>query len=1789
MQRSPVTARCSGCNGTHSICGDGSFRKHAPCGKVNAPLDAYRLHLVQAHQPTDVADELGDDDMDGEQNNTNRLEFNRRKQFSKAEVKWAKKAAAILRTMDEIMDQQLFINGHFDGRPSETFSNQMICLLEHTPPGKERIEAVAVGEFDHHGMPVDALEQQQYGGRSRRNTNRKNPDQDQSEANRLMEQVHRSLFRDRNISKSISFIKSHGISELANPAARQALAAKFAEESSEALTDDEMPEWLRYMPAITTTPADKPTEYSEWDVGRVKAYIMGKKQGAGADAWGYSFNSIQALITIEPGSLEALCRVCSYLPFGILNGRARDSITLGRGTVLKKNGIAGNYDVRPIVTRNPMWGLAGAMANKETAGLVAQICGPTQLGGGNIQGGTETMIHLVRTILHARPDCIVIKKDAKNAFGAAKNWVMRRILSAPGKLASTPFSNLALKDLEGTPMKIIFNDSKNGITVIHELNEGVPQGGTQSGAVYNIVQSLAIIDAFKGSDTLHFEYLDDIYILGPPKEALDVDERVDKNLEVLGILQNKSKREIYGIGVYAQEDRDRAEEAGYKWVERGEGIIVVGSPVGSAEYEKKICMERVREIEGQMDKLEKTVKNSSTFKQSVSQWQYSVVRKCIQPQFSHLMRTVPPKNTNEAAAMLDGIIRVQFARITSLDRKIRGASPREKKRVEKMITLPTSRGGYGFSDMAETTRAAYIGSYALTASQMASTYPAIKAMEDTPVLAELKEVIVQMITEGFIKQAEAESFTWANMCVKSQDKMQKNINERVIAVLAAENKKEAIEAKQPARVGARVHVRTMTEQARAATANANCDSGASAWLNASVVDVRNSMNNTTFKLAVLNRSLLGCMDDDQNNNIDWRCAACNSAVGHNGAHTRCCPKMVEEGTRQSIRNSQHAQVVDGLVRTLMGASSQTGYAVSPRPSNLGVMFGQTPEGRARAVAAAAVRRTVREQREDARLGNMYGDILLIDTTGKDSRPDIVIDVTVAEPCTTAKGQGGIDKPGEAADKAEKRKRAKWKAEGFTIADSPHARMVVYSVDTTGSFGASARKFHELIGGMMARNRGAESSAIDTRRVTEKMSVICQGALAQTILKARESIHRVESRSEQQQRRNSAATGAARRGVGRIITPPVFSNNPFSRLYFGGAEDSDENEEENNNEEGESAGLNRGVELDCGEGERPTMSQEQRLRHQYQQQQINRRQPSGKQQTQHSKNRSNNNNDIDSDSGSDSAERLRLNNGRSAGACSSNSNSNSSSSSSSSSSKQIHSARTQLLINVLAGKRPDRSDSQRDDCNDQIVGSNDGSESTQPTIIVTDRVSQEMQTQQYEDAPGKDAEKEDEQTEGGQQQLEQLSTHSGTQAAHESDSYNSSSIKTHSTLSTTERNSKNKVEKRKRETISEQEGTECENDEQLHKKSTTVLQAAKTVRPKRRLEKLPADTRKSNQELIIEQRKRNREKEKTDRRQTAPSNEQQEQQQQTLQQDSIQNQGTESLDSEQPENQNKKSRTSDVEDEGAQEQEPDNSEISTQRQYRGNEDQSQSNDNNKRNKSNNENKNKNKNKNKIAEESNNLTGEKKEADADTPAADLAQKEVGRRTGGSRNSGGLSSLLGAIGIQPAAAGDNSDNVDNNNNNNYNNNSTNGISRKNKNAREYDATQINLDEEWGIDDEMEASRAKTRDAQEEEERTEDFDNSATGKEKQDRIEWWRASQKRAHEEHEILKKTINEAQQQQQQQKRKQTEIDSGTQSPSLIIPTFEQRSYIYRNMNRVDYDAMCKRVQEYRSPGGKKGKF
>ena len=205
--------------------------------------------------------------------------------------------------------------------------------------------------------------------------------------------------------------------------------------------------------------------------------------------------------------------------------------------------------------------------------------------------------------------------------------------------------------------------------------------------------------------------------------------------------------------------------------------------------------------------------------------------------------------------------------------------------------------------------------------------------------------------------------------------------------------------------------------------------------------------------------------------------------------------MVSNGTRQPIRNRQHTEVQEAVAAIVM-ATPAFGYAVSQRPSDLAELFGFKDRHAAR--------------QADGR--TMYGDLLLIDRHG--SRPNLVIDITVAEPVGKT---NDINKTqiGFSADLAEKTKRQKWAREGYNIMDSAENRMVVFAIDTNGGLGSSARQF------MTEVAKSDEQGVMARWKRIGWFSALVQAIFARTVVKARSLAHSKAPMPPQAARRTRA--------------------------------------------------------------------------------------------------------------------------------------------------------------------------------------------------------------------------------------------------------------------------------------------------------------------------------------------------------------------------------------------------------------------------------------------------------------------------------------------------------------------------------------------------------------------------------------------------------------------------------------------------------------------------------------------
>ena len=517
------------------INGNGCFRKHKPCGAgVQVPLPDYLKHLEQVRQAKQMEDGDTDDDDDdddddehkkaddgggdegdnnivideqghaqkgvqGKKKKKRKNNRNKKKLRSNELEKWARDAAQLINKLDNMVDQTDYENNKYSTtEPNSEYSEYFDKLLELTPPGSKQRCRHERGEYEKGtGLPVGYYS---YEVRDDPSSSRKGTE-DQTKANKMMQVISTVAFGHGRLSEVPKRLNSNGIADMGKPQVRESLSNKFVQRPAQ--PDDEVevlyPEWLE-MRAEQLGGADlDPKQYKAIDPEYVRMLVGRKKRGSGKDLFGYSFDNIKDLIRIKPEILEPMCRIMSYISTGILGPSVRRKIVGRSGTVLKKKADPNNHDVRPVGTGNPFLSIAANVANRDTADIVKAICGPTQLGG-NVSGGGEVMVHMTRILLTANPHWVAKTRDAENAWGRLRNkLVIKVVCQSGGKLAGS--SMAAMVDFEmgdpHNPVEIVFNDEKQGITIVHTLDDGVVQGGNMAGAVYNVVQSLIVNHTFE--------------------------------------------------------------------------------------------------------------------------------------------------------------------------------------------------------------------------------------------------------------------------------------------------------------------------------------------------------------------------------------------------------------------------------------------------------------------------------------------------------------------------------------------------------------------------------------------------------------------------------------------------------------------------------------------------------------------------------------------------------------------------------------------------------------------------------------------------------------------------------------------------------------------------------------------------------------------------------------------------------------------------------------------------------------------------------------------------------------------------------------------------------------------------------------------------------------------------------------------------------------------------------------------------------------------------------------------
>ena len=323
----------------------------------------------------------------------------------------------------------------------------------------------------------------------------------------------------------------------------------------------------------------------------------------------------------------------------------------------------------------------GAIFCRRYGRKLADYFQPWDQYGGAVSGGVEIMAFTAT--LSFEEGCTILSYDGANTF----NRIYRhRFLHALAEIVPSVVSyasNLYARE----PPKLLFALDVGGLEVV-ESARGVQQGCTLGPLCYS-AGSLKILNEFRANPPVPGAravlFIDDITVILLPELSLDmveigkVTEWLQECLGVEGISLNRRKsQDLLADGVgpeqLTEEQRVAMDTTGLTVVQ---GMRVVGVPVGTEQFQRDFLQEAVNGEPAEL--VRKLVPMEDT------QASFQILRLPATSRLSHLLRTVPPTITCQAAANYDALVEWSLASIIAGD----GAATAELPTPEEVAHDPT--------------------------------------------------------------------------------------------------------------------------------------------------------------------------------------------------------------------------------------------------------------------------------------------------------------------------------------------------------------------------------------------------------------------------------------------------------------------------------------------------------------------------------------------------------------------------------------------------------------------------------------------------------------------------------------------------------------------------------------------------------------------------------------------------------------------------------------------------------------------------------------------------------------------------------------------------------------------------------------------------------------------------------------------------------------------------------------------------------------------------------------------
>ena len=477
--------------------------------------------------------------------------------------------------------------------------------------------------------------------------------------------------------------------------ARQALTSSGLAPGTEAtlaeLRDPERrPRTLsRAIPAEVLSHAPA-TEFA-LDADQLFSCLSTARKGRAADLSGTQLEHLRVLLD-GGATWEKFVNMASAFTKDDIPPELVPLLKLGRMTALKKR----DGRARGIVTGCAFRRLVSKAVARQSASLFRDATAPYQFAL-QTRAGMDALVHAIRALTDGNPDLVVLSLDGIGAYDHVRRAAFLKALRDDPTLdnllplARTLYTNTST---------YLWTDDQ-GSTHEVQQGEGGEQGDPLMPALFSLGQHAALQQAatqLQPEEHL-FAYLDDLYVVCTKARAATAFDVVANSVYArAGVRSHLGKLRAWCSGG-GDAPADLAALGPQVWTANlppeDNGLMVLGSPVGTKEYVEARGEERLTEEQQLLDKLPELPD---------TQCAWVILALSAVPRANHLLRTVPPSQVEQYALQHDSELWKACNQLLGTEKE---AAEDHLQLSRKLATLPARHGGLGLRSAARTSTAAY--------------------------------------------------------------------------------------------------------------------------------------------------------------------------------------------------------------------------------------------------------------------------------------------------------------------------------------------------------------------------------------------------------------------------------------------------------------------------------------------------------------------------------------------------------------------------------------------------------------------------------------------------------------------------------------------------------------------------------------------------------------------------------------------------------------------------------------------------------------------------------------------------------------------------------------------------------------------------------------------------------------------------------------------------------------------------------------------------------------------------